>query len=103
MKKYGVLIVNLGTPDTPEKSSVRAYLREFLMDKQVINLPFLLRFFLVNAIIIPNRITKVTEPYQSIGQDDSPIREILSQQANKLQKQLQHSQNAELIVEAAMT
>lgn len=103
MKKVGVLLVNLGTPDKPEKKSVRNYLREFLMDKQVINLPYPLRFFLVNFIIIPKRLTRVTELYQSIWYEDSPIREILFKQVAGLDKQLQLHKSANFIVEGAMT
>ncbi len=102
MKRYGVLLVNLGTPDKPEKKAVRAYLREFLMDKQVINLPYPLRFALVNFIIIPKRLNKVTGLYKSIWGDDSPIRSILFKQAHALELRLQ-KQNDHFSVEAAMT
>jgi ferrochelatase len=103
MKKVGVLLVNLGTPDKPEKKSVRKYLREFLMDKQVINLPFPLRFFLVNFIIIPKRLTRVTELYQSVWQEDSPIREILFKQVAGLEKQFQGQESPIFFVKGAMT
>ena len=48
--KTGVLIVNLGTPDSPNTPDVRKYLREFLMDGRVIDIPFIPRFLLVNGI-----------------------------------------------------
>ena len=41
--KTGILLVNLGSPDSPSTSDVRRYLREFLMDKRVIDVPWLLR------------------------------------------------------------
>lgn len=102
MKRCGVLLVNLGTPDKPEKNAVRSYLREFLMDKQVINLPYPLRFILVNLIIIPKRLNKVTGLYKSIWEEDSPIRSILFKQASALELRLQKQQD-EIWVEAAMT
>ncbi|MCK5278291.1 MAG: ferrochelatase, partial [Cyclobacteriaceae bacterium] len=53
--KTGVLLVNLGTPDSPAVPDVRKYLREFLMDKRVIDIPFFSRWLLVNLIIAPFR------------------------------------------------
>jgi len=47
MTKKGVLLINLGTPNSPSVKDVRKYLREFLMDKYVIDLPFLTRWLLV--------------------------------------------------------
>ena len=48
----GVLLVNLGSPDSPTAKDVKPYLDEFLMDKYVIDLPYLLRAFVVRGIII---------------------------------------------------
>lgn len=103
MKKYGVLLVNLGTPDKAEKKSVSAYLREFLMDKHVLDIPFPIRFFLVNFIIVPKRLSAVTELYQSIWQEDSPIRSILYKQASALESVLNESDKSKFFVQAAMT
>lgn len=103
MKTHGVLLVNLGTPDKPEKRAVRAYLREFLMDKRVINLAFPLRFFLVYCIIVPKRLDSVTRLYQQIWEQDSPIRSILFQQARELEKALNCDEEDGFLVEAAMT
>lgn len=50
-----ILIVNLGTPRSPSVGDVRHYLTEFLMDPYVIDIPFLLRFFLVRGLIVPFR------------------------------------------------
>jgi ferrochelatase len=47
MSKKGILLVNLGTPDSPETKDVRKYLGEFLMDPRVIDVNPILRFFLV--------------------------------------------------------
>ena len=47
----GVLLVNLGSPDTPEPADVKNYLREFLMDERVIDFPYFIRSLLVKGII----------------------------------------------------
>ena len=53
-KKTGVLIVNLGTPDSPSTSDVKRYLSEFLNDPRVIDINPVARKVLVNGIIVPN-------------------------------------------------
>ena len=70
----GVLLVNLGTPDSPSVPDVRKYLREFLMDKRVIDIPFLLRWMLVNLIIAPFRSPKSAKVYRQLWEDrGSPL------------------------------
>lgn len=64
--KTGVLIVNLGTPDSPQTPDVRKYLREFLMDGRVIDYPFFSRWMLVNLIIAPFRAPKSAKVYQEL-------------------------------------
>ncbi len=70
----GIVLVNLGTPDKPEKREVKAYLKEFLMDKNVIDIPYLYRAFLVKGIILNTRPEKSAEAYQKIWTDrGSPL------------------------------
>lgn len=64
--KTGVLLVNLGTPDSTKTGDVRKYLREFLMDKRVIDIPFLFRWMLVNLIIAPFRAPKSAKEYRKL-------------------------------------
>ncbi|MCK5368535.1 MAG: ferrochelatase, partial [Cyclobacteriaceae bacterium] len=72
--KTGVLLVNLGTPDSPAVPDVRKYLREFLMDKRVIDIPFFSRWLLVNLIIAPFRAPKSAKVYQQLWEDrGSPL------------------------------
>lgn len=72
--KRGLLLINLGTPNSPEISSVRSYLREFLTDKRVIDLPALLRYILVYAFILPFRTKRSAHAYQSIWTEQgSPL------------------------------
>lgn len=72
--KTGVLLVNLGTPASPETADVRRYLREFLSDPRVIDINPVGRWFLVNLIIAPFRSPKSAEAYRSIWtQEGSPL------------------------------
>jgi ferrochelatase len=64
--KIGVLLVNLGTPDSPSVGDVRKYLREFLMDGRVIDIPWLQRFLLVNGIIAPFRAPESAKGYKQL-------------------------------------
>ena len=76
VRRTGVVLVQLGTPAAPKVSSVRAFLREFLMDARVIDVPSLLRFFLVQCIIAPLRAPKSTKIYKElweVGGGQSPI------------------------------
>ena len=72
--KKAVLIVNLGTPDSPKTKDVRSYLFQFLNDKRVIDIPWLLRKILVNGIIVPFRAPKSAKIYKEVWTDKgSPI------------------------------
>ncbi len=64
--KTGVLLVNLGTPDSPSVPNVRKYLRQFLMDGRVIDINPIARFFLVNGIIAPFRAFKSAKIYKEL-------------------------------------
>lgn len=73
--KKGILLVNLGTPDDPSTSSVRRYLREFLMDGRVIDIPYLNRWMLVNLIIGPIRGPKSAKEYRRLWDErGSPLK-----------------------------
>lgn len=73
-KKRAVLLVNVGTPDSPEVRSVRKYLSEFLNDSYVIDLPWVFRKILVNLIIVPFRAPKSARLYQQLWKEEgSPL------------------------------
>lgn len=73
--RFGVLIVNLGTPDSPKTPDVRKYLREFLMDGRVIDIPLIPRWMLVNMIIAPFRAPKSAKIYQKVWTENgSPLK-----------------------------
>ncbi|MBA4149920.1 MAG: ferrochelatase [Verrucomicrobia bacterium] len=66
MTKQGVLLVNLGSPDSPSVPDVRRYLREFLMDERVIDAPWPIRFGIVNFSVLPTRPRESAKAYRSI-------------------------------------
>ncbi len=70
----GALLVNLGSPESPEPKDVKPYLDEFLMDKYIIDVPFLLRALLVRGIILRKRPEKSAAAYKKIWTDEgSPL------------------------------
>lgn len=73
--KKGILLVNLGTPDDPSTPSVRKYLREFLMDGRVIDIPYVNRWLLVNLIIATFRSPKSAKEYRRLWDErGSPLK-----------------------------
>ena len=85
----GVLLVNLGTPDSTKTSDVRKYLREFLMDWRVIDIPPISRWFLINGIIAPFRAPKSGAEYKKLWTEKgSPLLYIGLELKEKLQAQL---------------
>ncbi len=73
-EKVAVLLINLGTPDSPSVSHVRSYLSQFLNDPRVIDIPWLPRKLLVNLIIVPFRAPKSAKVYQKLWTDKgSPL------------------------------
>lgn len=89
MAKTGVLLVNLGTPDSPTISKVGSYLSQFLNDPRVIDIPWLARKILVNLIIIPFRVKNSTHIYKQVWTEKgSPIMLYGQNVKNLLQKEL---------------
>lgn len=85
--KTAILLMNVGSPDSPTKPAVRRYLTKFLNDKRVIDLPWLLRKMLVNLIIIPFRIKKSTKLYLRLWtKKGSPLIYLTEELREKLQK-----------------
>ncbi|PCI39475.1 MAG: ferrochelatase [Thiotrichales bacterium] len=97
--KTGVLLINIGTPKDCDIRSVKTYLREFLSDPRVIDLPNIIRWLLVNLIIVPRRAPKSLKAYKKIWQPCGSPLEIYS---DKLKQSLQQSMQDEFIVEIAM-
>nr|WP_314472852.1 ferrochelatase [uncultured Capnocytophaga sp.] len=89
MPKKGVLLVNVGSPDSPAVKDIKRYLREFLMDERIIDLPYLLRYTLVNGIILNTRPPKTSKAYQKIWWNEgSPLIVITKRLTEKIQQQV---------------
>jgi ferrochelatase len=87
--KKGILLIQLGTPDAPTTEACRRYLREFLMDPWVIDIPYLFRALLVYGIISPFRSPKTAHAYASIWtKEGSPLRVETLKVASGLQSEL---------------
>ena len=72
--RKGILLMNLGSPDSTEVKDVKKYLDEFLMDERVIDYPYLFRLLLVKGIITPTRSAKSAEAYKTIWtKEGSPL------------------------------
>jgi protoporphyrin/coproporphyrin ferrochelatase len=79
----GVLLVNLGSPESPTAKDVKPYLDEFLMDRFVIDVPFLLRSLLVRGIILQTRPKKSAAAYAKIWWDEGSPLIVLSKRMHK--------------------
>jgi ferrochelatase len=96
-QKTAVILANVGTPDEPTVPAVRRYLFQFLNDRRVIDLPWLLQKFLVNVIIVPFRAPKSTKLYQMLWTaKGSPLLTISMDSREKLQERL--GENYEVFV-----
>jgi ferrochelatase len=88
--KTAVLLLNLGTPDSPSVSDVRSYLSQFLNDPRVIDIPWVLRKILVNGIIVPFRAPKSAKVYKKLWTENgSPL--------------LYHSNNVKTLLQQELT
>ena len=95
--KKGVLLVNLGSPESPEPKDVKKYLGEFLMDERVIDVPLWARTLLVKGIILNTRPKQSAKAYKKIWWEDGSPLIVLSEQ---LQDQVQN--HTELPIALAM-
>lgn len=95
--KKGVLLVNLGSPDSPEPKDVKRYLNEFLMDERVIDIPYAARALLVRGIILKTRPKASAAAYKKIWWDEGSPLIVISE---RLQKKVQ--QEVDFPVELAM-
>ena len=87
MAKRGIILMNLGSPDSTEVKDVKKYLTEFLMDGRVIDYPWVFRKILISGIIVPTRSPKSAEAYKKVWtKEGSPLVVITKQQQAELQK-----------------
>jgi ferrochelatase len=89
-RKRGVVLMNLGSPDSTDVNDVKRYLMEFLMDGRVIDYPWLFRKILVGGIIVPKRAQNSANAYKSVWTDKgSPLIVITEELKDALQKELE--------------
>ena len=101
--KLGILLINLGTPEAPTATDLRVYLKEFLSDKRVIEIPRLVWWPILNLIILNTRPKKSAAKYAKIWtQDGSPLLVHTQKQAKLLQGYLGERTRTPMVVEYAM-
>ena len=87
--RIGVLLANLGTPDAPTTAAVRRYLKEFLSDPRVVEIPKLVWWPILNGIILNTRPSKSAHAYQQVWTPNgSPLAAITAAQAEALQSRM---------------
>ena len=79
----GLILVNLGSPDSYQVKDVRKYLRQFLMDENVIDVPYAVRKLIVEGFILPFRPAKSAEAYSSVWTEDGPPLKVFTEQFKK--------------------
>ena len=88
--KKGILLVNLGSPESPSPKDVKKYLGEFLMDERVIDVPLWARTLIVKGIILNTRPKASATAYKKIWwKEGSPLIVISERLKNKIQKQIE--------------
>ncbi|SFD35101.1 ferrochelatase [Algibacter lectus] len=89
--KKGILLVNLGSPESPEPKDVKKYLGEFLMDERVIDIPYIARAALVKGVILKTRPKASAAAYKKIWwEEGSPLIVLSERLQNKIQKQVEY-------------
>jgi len=101
--KVGVLVTNLGTPEAPTAKALRTYLREFLSDPRVVEIPRIVWMIILHGIILRVRPKKSAALYQSIWTDNgSPLMVISEQQKEKIAQALAKQYGESVTVALAM-
>jgi ferrochelatase len=99
----GVILSNMGSPSAPTPAAVRAYLREFLSDPDIVDLPRLLWLPLLHGIVLRTRPRRAARLYASIWTDDAPpLTTVTRRQAAALQAALRARLGHEVFVEPGM-
>jgi len=102
-ERLGVLLVNLGSPDSPNTGDVKKYLAEFLWDPRVVETPRPLWWLILNGFILRTRPRHSAAMYKKIWTDEgSPLISISKLQAQKLEKKLQSKIRGNVLVDVAM-
>ena len=101
--RSGVLLCNLGTPDKPSSSKLRSYLKQFLSDPRVVEVPRIIWWLVLNLIILTIRPRRSAKLYQTVWTEDgSPLLVNSLSQTEKLKTALEKKYNYEIPVELGM-
>ena len=101
--KLGVLITNLGTPEAPTKQALKPYLKQFLSDPRVVEVPKLIWWFVLNLIILNFRPKRSAEAYATVWTEEgSPLLTHTKHQAQALQEKFDQERPGEVLVDFAM-
>ncbi|MFK4203485.1 ferrochelatase [Acinetobacter junii] len=102
--KVTVILANLGTPDEATAPAVRRFLKQFLSDTRVIEIPKFIWWVILHAFVLPFRPKRVAQAYASVWSTDSPMREIVLKQTQLIkQRLLDENHQFDLTVLPAMT
>jgi len=101
--KIGVLVTNLGTPEAPTKGALKPYLKEFLSDPRVVEVPRLLWYFILNGVILRFRPKRSAEAYETVWTErGSPLLFHTQDQASAIEKKLKETWGDNIVVDFAM-
>jgi ferrochelatase len=101
--KVGVLVTNLGTPDAPKKAELKRYLKEFLSDPRVVEVPRLLWWIILNLVILNIRPRRSAKAYSTVWTErGSPLMFHTQDQTNALRDNLQQLYGDNIVVDFAM-
>ncbi|MBT3409666.1 MAG: ferrochelatase [Halieaceae bacterium] len=101
--RVGVLVTNLGTPQAPTRAALRTYLKQFLADPRVVEVPRLIWWFILNGIILNLRPARSAKAYASVWTEQgSPLMVHTQAQATKLKHSLEGLYGEDIVVDFAM-
>lgn len=102
-RRIGVLITNLGTPDAPETGALRRYLREFLSDPRVVEVPRFIWFFILNLVILVIRPPRSAHAYKTVWTEEgSPLLVHSENQLKGIRERLQKQYGDDVVVKLGM-
>ncbi len=102
-ERLGVLITNLGTPESPTGAALKPYLKQFLSDPRVVEVPRFVWWFILNGVILNIRPKRSAKAYSSVWTEEgSPLMAITKQQHAALEKKCQQHYGDDVVVDYAM-
>ncbi|CAA0122569.1 Ferrochelatase [Halioglobus japonicus] len=102
-ERTGILLTNLGTPQAPQRKALRVFLKEFLSDPRVVEIPRLLWWFILNGVILNIRPGRSAKSYRSVWTErGSPLLFHTQDQADGLRQAMSRDYGDQVIVEFAM-